>query len=133
MALASTIKEGATTVAATGGTDVTLVSLGIRGNVNPMSFSTDANLATRRSIEFGIKPVSVSPSSPGQMTLARNTVKFRQPKTLVSLEKAINGFNVEVFYHPETTQAEVEQIMETLAQVTGGVNFMSFYKDQSLL
>lgn len=132
MALASTIKEGATTVAATGGTDVTLVSLGIQGNKNPLIFSTDTNLATRRLVEFSVKPTAVNPSSPGGMTLARNTINLKSPKVLASGAKAINTAKVEISYHPETTQAEVEVLCETIAQLTGTSAFMSFQKDQNL-
>lgn len=132
MAIASIIKEGATSVAATGGTDVTLVSLGIQGNKNPLIFSTDTNLATRRSVEFSVKPTAVSANSPGGMTLARNTINFKSPKVLASLDKAINTIKVEVAYHPETTQAEVEQMCETVAQMLGTSAFMAFQKDQNL-
>lgn len=132
MALATTIKEGATTVAASGGTDVTLVSLGIQGNKNPLIFSTDTNLATRRLVEFSVKPTAVNTSSPGGMTLARNSINFKSPKTLASGEKAINTAKVEISYHPETTQAEVEQLCETLAQFIGASAFMAFHKDQNL-
>jgi hypothetical protein len=132
MAISSIIKEGATTVAATGGTDVTLVSLGIQGNKNTLSFSTDTNLATRRTVEFSVKPTASSTTAPGGMTMARNSIVLRTPKALVDLSKAVNTVKIEVSYHPETTQAEVEQMCETAAQMLGTSAFMAFEKDQNL-
>lgn len=132
MAIASVIKEGATTVAATGGTDVTLVSLGIQGNKNTLTFSTDTNLSTRRTVDFSVKPTAASASSPGGYSLARNSITLRSPKTLADLSKAINTVKIEVSYHPETTQAEVEVLCETAAQMLGTSAFMAFQKDQNL-
>lgn len=132
MAIASTIKEGATTVAATGGTDVTLVSLGIQGNTNTLAFSTDTNLATRRLVTFSVKPTAPNANSPGGQTMARNSINVKTPKTLASAERAINSVDITVSYHPETTQAEVEQMCETAAQMLGTSAFMAFQKDQNL-
>jgi hypothetical protein len=132
MAIASTIKEGATTVAASGGTDVVLTSLGIQGNTNTLYFSTDTNLSTRRLVKFTVKPTAASTQSPGGQTLARNSIQLASPKVLASTEKAVNTVKIEVSYHPETTQAEVEQLCETAAQMLGGANFMDFQKNQNL-
>lgn len=134
MALASIIKEGATTVAATGGTDVTLVSLGIRDNKNPLIFSTDSalNLALRRTIEFSVKPTAVSPGSPGGQSNAKNTISYRQPKVLANGDKGYLSIKVETSYHPEFTQAEVEAGCETVAQTLGTAAFLDFQKNQNL-
>lgn len=133
MAIASTIKEGATSVAATGGTDVTLVSLGIQGNKNTLAFSTDTNLATRRLAEFSVKAPQVQASAVGGYTQARNTILVKFPKTLANGNITINTAKVEVAYDPQTTQAEVESYCEQISQMVGTTAFMSFQKDQSLL
>lgn len=132
MAIAGVIKEGATTVAASGGTDVTLVSLGIQNNTNTLNFSTDTNLSTRRLVKFSVKPTSPNASSPGGQTLARNSINLTSPKTCANGDKAINTVKVEVSYHPETTMAEVEVLCETVAQMLGSSAFMAFQKDQNL-
>lgn len=132
MAIASIIKEGATAVAATGGTDVTLVSLGIQGNKNTLYFSTDTNLSTRRLAEFSVKAHAVSASAPGGYTQARNTILVKFPKTLANGAITINTVKVEVAYDPQTTQAEVETYCETVAQMLGTSAFMDFQKNQNL-
>lgn len=132
MAIASTIKEGATTVAASGGTDVTLVSLGIQGNKNTLAFSTDTNLATRRLVEFSVKAPAPSDTAPGGYTQARNTIVLYQPKTLSNAAITKNSIKVETSYDPQTTQAEVEQMCETIGQMVATSAFMAFQKDQNL-
>lgn len=132
MAIASVIKEGATTVAASGGTDVTLVSLGIQGNKNSLIFSTDTNLSTRRLAEFSVKQPAVSASAPGGYTQARNTVLVKFPKTLANGAITVNTGKFELAYDPQTTQAEVESYCEQMAQMAGTAAFMSFQKDQNL-
>jgi NAD(P)H-dependent FMN reductase len=133
MAIASTIKEGATTVAASGGTDVTLVSMGIQGNTNTLYFSTDTNLATRRLAKFTYKPTASSSNSPGGYSLARNTVKVVFPKVLANEAGTSQDFiEVTVGSHPESTQAEVESRLEQVAQFIGAAAFMDFYKNGNL-
>lgn len=132
MAIASIIKEGATTVAASGGTDVTLVSLGIQGNKNTLNFSTDTNLATRRLVEFSVKAPAANDAAIGGYNQARNTILLKSPKVLSNLAITVNTVKIEVSYDPQTTQAEVEQLCETAAQMLGTAAFMSFEKDQNL-
>lgn len=129
---ASTIKEGATTVAATGGTDVTLTSLGAQGNKNTFIFSTDSANITRRLLELTVKPYSVDASKPGGYTQQRATALFKQPKVLANGNKTMNTVKVEVSYDPETTDAEIEALVECAAQATGTANFLPFYKTLNL-
>jgi hypothetical protein len=132
MAIASTIKEGATAVAATGGTDVTLVSLGIQGNKNPLIFSTDTANATRRTIEFSIKPYAVDDSKPGGFTQQRNKILLKQPKVLANLNRTVNTASFDFAVDPETTAAEIEAMVECMAQVIGSAAFLAFFTTQNL-
>jgi hypothetical protein len=132
MAIASTIKEGATAVAATGGTDVTLSSLGIQDNKNTLIFSTDTAMVTRRLVEFSVKPYQPSSTAPGGYTQNRETILFKQPKVLANGERTINTLKIELSTDPETTDAEVEQMCETGAQMLGTSAFLPFFKTQNL-
>lgn len=132
MALASTIKEGATSVAATGGTDVTLVSLGVQGNKNTLTFSTDTSNLTRRIAEFSVKPYAASASAINGYTQQRAKLLLKQPKVLASGLRTVNTVSVEVSYDVETTDAEIEQMLETAAQCVGTSAFFGFYKTLSL-
>jgi len=132
VALASTIKEGATTVAATGGTDVTLQSLGIQSNKNTLTFSTDTSNITRRTIEFSVKPYAVSESAPGGYTQQRCTALLKAPKVLANLNRTVNTAKFELAYDPETTNAEIEQMLETIGQTIASAAFLAFYTTLNL-
>jgi hypothetical protein len=133
MAIASTIKEGATAVAATGGTDMTLVSLGIQGNKNTLYSSTDTSLATRRLFEFSAKPTAPNVNSPGGYTLARETVKITFPLVLANDGgTSLDYIEITVATHPECTQAALETRLEIAAQCLATTNFLDFYKNQNL-
>jgi hypothetical protein len=132
MALASTIKEGATTVAASGGTDVTLSTLGVQGNKNTLIFSTDTANLTRRIIEFSVKPYAVSDSAPGGYTQQRATMLLKKPKVLANGNRTVNTARYELAYDPETTNAEIEEMVETSAQCIGTSAFLPFYQTLNL-
>ncbi len=132
MAIASTIKEGATAVAASGGTDVTLVSLGIQGNKNTLNFSTDTTALARRIAEFSTKPYAVDVSKPGGYTQQRNTVLVKFPKTLANGNRTMNTAKYELSVDPETTAAEVETYQEIMGQLIATAAFLDFYKSQVL-
>lgn len=132
MAIASTIKEGATTVAASGGTDVTLAGLGAQGNKNTFTFSTDSANLTRRLLEASVKPYAVSSTAPGGYTQQRAKLLLKAPKVLANGARTINTCSVEIAYDPETTNAEIEAMLETIAQCTGTAAFLSFFTTLNL-
>jgi hypothetical protein len=116
MALAATIKEGATTVAASGGTDVTTSSLGNQGGVTTFIFSTDTSNTVRRTMKASVSQSSLNVNSPGGRTLQRNTLRFEFPKVLADGTTSVDFFEVKSGTHPETTAAELEVRQETVAQ-----------------
>lgn len=127
MALIGIIKEGATTVAATGGTDVTLSTLGIQGGTNTLIFSTDASNTTRRICRATVSLSNPSPSSPGGRTLQRNTLRLEFPKVLADLTTSIDYIEVRSGFHPESTSAEVETRLEQAAQLLLPAKTLSFW------
>jgi hypothetical protein len=132
MALASTIKEGATTVAASGGTDTVLSSLGIQGNKNTLIFSTDTANLTRRLLEASVKPYAVDDSKPGGFTQQRSKTVLKQPKVLANGKRTLNTATYELSVDPETTAAEIEQMQETMGQIVGSAAFLALYTTQNL-
>jgi hypothetical protein len=116
MALTGIIKEGATTIAASGGTDVTVSTLGIQGGTNTLIFSTDAVNTTRRLLTAKVSLSAANANSPGGRTLQRNTLKFVFPKVCADGTTSMDFFEVNTGTHPESTSAEVETRMEQVAQ-----------------
>lgn len=128
MALTGIIKEGATTVAATGGTDVTLSTLGIQGNTNTLIFSTDTSNLTRRVLKASVSLSNTNTGSPGGKTLQRNKLRVEFPKALAGTGgTSIDYIEVTVGTHPESTSAEVESRLEQVAQLLLPAKTLSFF------
>jgi len=127
MSLTGVIKEGATTVAASGGTDVTASSLGNQGGTNTLIFSTDTVNTTRRLLKASVSLSSVNVNSPGGRTLQRNKLRFEFPKVLASGETSIDFIEVSAGIHPESTSAEVETRLEQAAQYMLPAKTLSYF------
>lgn len=127
MALTGTIKEGATTVAASGGTDVTLSTLGIQGNTNTLIFSTDTSNTTRRIAKASVSLSNPNVNSPGGRTLQRNTLRLEFPKVLADGSTSIEFYEIRSGTHPESTSAEVETRMEQTAQFLLPAKTLGFF------
>lgn len=117
MAIAGVIKEGATTVAASGGTDVTISTLGISAGTNTFIFSTDSSNTTRRLGKASVSLSNVNTASPGGRTLQRNKLRLEFPKPLADGSTSIDFIEVTTGTHPESTSAEVETRLEQMAQL----------------
>jgi hypothetical protein len=127
MALAGTIKEGATTVSASGGTDVTLSTLGIQGGSNTLIFSTDTANTTRRLATASVSLSGTNINSPGGRTLQRNKIRIEFPKVLASGDVSVDFIEISAGTHPESTSAEVETRMEQAAQLLLPAKTLSFF------
>jgi hypothetical protein len=127
MAIIGTIKEGATTVAASGGTDVTISTLGIQSNTNTCIFSTDLVNTVRRLLKASVSLSNANPSSPGGRTLQRNTMRLEFPKTLADGSVSVDYFEVRSGIHPESTSAEVESRLEQTAQMLLPAKTLTFW------
>lgn len=127
MSLTGTIKEGATTVAASGGTDVTISTLGIQGGTNTLIFSTDTLNTTRRLIKASVSLSNTNADSPGGRTLQRNKLRFEFPKPLTSGETSIDFIEISTGIHPESTSAEVETRLEQAVQFCLPAKTLSFF------
>lgn len=132
MAIAGAIKEGATTVAASGGTDVTLAGLGAQNGKNVYLFSTDTSLNTARQAEFGSTMSRANSSSPGGFTQSRRILTYRAPKIKLDGTRVINKIEVTAGFDIETTAAEIETAMEQVGQMVGSAAFLPFWRDGNL-
>jgi hypothetical protein len=132
MSLEATIKTGATALAATGGDDQALVSLGISANKNVVFFDGDTDFRTRRTIDFTTKAPTVQASAPNGYTQARSTALLKFPLELDNGERTVNTVRIEVAYDPESTAAEVEEMLEVAGQVVGTSAFFDFWKEHNL-
>ncbi len=123
----TTIKEGATTVSASGGTDVTTSSLGIQGNVNTFVFSTDTSNTTRRLLKASVSPSNLNANSPGGRTLQRTALKLTIPRVLANGDVVEEYYEVRAGTHPETTTANVEAGIEHVVQLALPAKSQAFW------
>jgi len=128
----STILEGAATVAASGGTAVTLTSLGAQNGKNVFIFSTDASALTARTLTLGATLSRPNPSSPGGYTQSRRTGAFAFPKVRADGTRGISTFKWECGFDIELTDAEIEAMCETSGQSIAAALFLPFYKTGNL-
>jgi len=127
MAIVGTIKEGATTVAASGGTDVTISSLGIAGGSNTFIFSTDTANTSRRLGKMSVSLSNVNANSPGGRTQQRNKLRVEFPKVLADGSTSVDFIEISTATHPESTSADVETRLEQVAQLLLPAKMLSFY------
>jgi len=133
VAIASIIKEGATTVAASGGTDVTLSSLGVQNGRNTLIFSTDVGALAQRIAEFNAKLPTPNAASLGGYSQARREVLLKFPKVRADLVRTVNTLRITGGFDIETTDAEIESYCEQGAQMLGTAAFLPYWKTGSLL
>jgi hypothetical protein len=133
MAIASTILEGAATVAASGGTNVTLSSLGVQNGRNTLIFSTDVGALAQRVAEFNAKLAAPNASSLGGYSQSRREVLLKFPKVRADLLRTVNTLRITGGFDIETTDAEIESYCEQAAQMLATANFLPYWKTGSLL
>jgi hypothetical protein len=79
-----------------------------------------------------VKPYAVSDSAPGGYTQQRATMLLKKPKVLANGNRTVNTARYELAYDPETTNAEIEEMVETSAQCIGTSAFLPFYQTLNL-
>lgn len=136
MTLAATIKDGATALNPTGGSDILLSPLGINNGVSSTYVSNDTSMLTRRSIDFSAKDPKVNAASPGGMTQARRKVVLYLPRvltvgstTVVTQEKV----TIEANFDISATTAQVNNMRYLAAQLLSDTEFDSFWQAGSLV
>lgn len=119
---------GATTyVAPTGGSADVLSAFGSR-NEMVAYVDSETEVLSRRELSFTIKEPSVASSAPGGFTQARRTVMLKTPKVLANDNRTMNTASVQLAVDPETTVAEIKEIILVLSQVLGDTDFAAFWQ-----
>lgn len=126
------ISDGATSIAPTGGTTITLASLGINGDISSVYVSTDTSIKTRRTIDFSKKNAKVNASSKGGFTQPRSKAKMNFPRTLADGSVTYDTVTIELARDISATDADVANYMKIAAQVCFDSDFDAFWKAQSL-
>lgn len=121
-----------TSIAPTGGTALAFVATQNNGNSVTLAVASDADMRLRRSITATISPPKVSASAPNGYSQQRNEVKFKKPKLLANGKYTTNEVILTMRVDPETTQVEIQELIDVGAQMFFDADFVNFWKLQSL-
>jgi hypothetical protein len=117
-----------TSIVVTGGTALAFASSGLVDGVNPLFVSADTDFRTRRTLTISAKPAKPSPSAPNGYTQLRMSAIYRKPKTLANGKITVNTLKAEMAYDVETTQAEIQELVDILAQLGCDADFTQLWK-----
>lgn len=122
-----------TAIAPTGGTALAFASLGSPslGKVS-LYVPTDTTFTTRRSLDVTVKPSKANAASLNGYTQNRVTMIYKKPKVLASGKITVNTAKVELSFDIETTQLEVQELMDIGAQLLFDADTAPTFKTLSL-
>lgn len=118
----ASIPMGAT-LAPTGGTARTLVSLGSNPGENKLFLEDGSSLILRMNILATSKLPSPNASKPNGYTQQRSTLNFQRPKLLANGNYTTNSARVEISYDPESTTAEIQELLDAVGLSTVDTDF----------
>lgn len=121
-----------TSIAATGGTALTLASAGSDGITNRLIVTADTDFRTRRSIVASIKTPKPLATAPNGYTQARSKAVYTKPKLLANTKYTNNTISIEISVDVETTQTEIQELMDVGAQMLFDADFIQLWKTQNL-
>lgn len=132
MAIANSSISIDATPSVAGGTARTLKEL-VR-NTNELNVFIDESLAfqLRQEAQFSVKVPKVSSTAPGGYTQARSTALLKKPKVLANGKRTVNTLQLQLSVDPETTAAEVQNMLVTAGQMLTDSDYADFWKAQSL-
>jgi len=120
------------TITPSGGSALAFDGAGIRNGTHTLNCDADTDLRTRRQFVCSVKEPRPSAGAPNGSTQARAAIVFKSPLALDNDNVTVNTVRVEVAYDPETTSAEIDELLVIGAQMFSDSDFTDFYKQLSL-
>jgi len=132
MSLSNASVLSGATMAPSGGSAITFSSSGISNGANMIYCTSDTDLRTRRTMVASVKDPKPSTGAPNNSTQARATIVFKSPLELDNGNVTVNTVRVEVAYDPETTSAELDELLVIGSQILNDSDFTAVFKNLSL-
>lgn len=120
------------TFAPTGGAATSLVSLGADRAGVRLLIDDGAAFNLRSLIDVSVVEPSVNASSPGGYSAARRKANRLKPKTLADGSTFVNQLQMTLIVHPETTDAEIVELLSTGVNVLNDSDTLPFWQNGSL-
>jgi len=128
MAISNAVLNTApTSITVTGGSALTFTSMA-PGAKNELIVSADTDLRTRRTMTVEAKMAKPAVGAPNGYSQQRMTVLYRKPKLLANGKIIVNTVRVEMAYDVETTQTEIQELMDVGAQTLFDADFTALWK-----
>jgi hypothetical protein len=126
-----TLKEGATAIAVTGGTNVVFTPDGeeVKNGVHVQD-AAEFDVRIRRSMTMVNKKAALQPD--GDFSKSRRKVTKIFPKVLASGKTVYPLVRYEIESHPEQTEAEVDDMLFISAQIPRSADLLPFFKTGNL-
>jgi len=120
-------------IAATGGTALNFSSVGSpsKGKVS-LIVTADTDLRLRRTIDVSASAPTVNAGAPNGYSQARVQFLFRKPKLLANGKITVNTVSVNFGYDVETTQAEIQELLDVASQMCFDADFTPTVKSLSI-
>lgn len=127
----SVIKQNATALTPSGGTDLTFAVRQRASNGAIEVMVVDDPQLTRRSASFLVKPSRIDEDAPSGYTQNRNSVLVRVPITLSNGKTTVNTAKVEIATDIETSDAQRLELRYMVGQILSGAGFALFWDKQA--
>jgi len=128
----ASISVGGTAISVTGGTATTLKSLGQNLDEHIVYVDDGLGAQLRPTVSFKVTRPKASATAPSGFTQARTQVVFKQPMVLATGELVVNTFRATIAVDVETSEAEIDQLVNTASQLLGDADFSDAYNAQSV-
>lgn len=125
------VKSGGT-LSVAGGTAVAYTPKNISGNRMDVHVTADTDYRLRRSASFVANSPKVSPTSPNGYTQAKNVATARKPKLLANGKYTTNSVQISLFFDPETTAEEKQELMDFAGQCAINSELLAFFKESAV-
>jgi len=100
----------------TGGSTIQFACVGVTANRMELVVEADTPLTSRRRVVIIVVPPNPNAAAPNGYSQARSIFRFIKPKLLANGKTVANTAELKVSFDPETTQAEVQEMLDIIAQ-----------------
>lgn len=97
-----------------------------------VAVAADSDFRLRRTASFKVVNPASDVSKPNGYTQAKAIATFRKPKLLANGKYTTNSVQISLFYDPETTDAEKQELMDFAAQLAFDADCTAFWKTLSV-
>jgi len=128
----ASVQVAPTSITVTGGTALSFTPLSNTGTKVIVQNTADTDSRTRRKASFKVTSAVPEATAPNGYTQNRCEAKFTKPKLLANGKITTNEVIITMRSDVETTQTELQEMVDVGAQLFCDADFLNFWKVQAL-